>query len=64
MKQAKWLEDQNLSLRYEIPVLKPGSGEVLVRLRQAGISASDLEMVRGYYAFTGVLGHEFVGEVV
>jgi 2-desacetyl-2-hydroxyethyl bacteriochlorophyllide A dehydrogenase len=64
MMQAMWLEDQNLSLRNDIPVPKPGSGEVLVRVRLAGICATDLEMVRGYYAFTGVPGHEFVGEVV
>lgn len=64
MMQAMWLEDQNLSLRNDIPVPNPGSGEVLVRVRLAGICATDLEMVRGYYAFTGVPGHEFVGEVV
>jgi threonine dehydrogenase-like Zn-dependent dehydrogenase len=36
----------------------------LIRLTQAGICSTDLEMTRGYYPFTGVLGHEFVGEVV
>jgi threonine dehydrogenase-like Zn-dependent dehydrogenase len=30
----------------------------------AGICATDLEMVRGYYPFKGIPGHEFVGDVV
>ena len=28
------------------------------------IRATDLELVKGYYPYTGILGHEFVGEVV
>jgi len=46
------------------PEPKPGPGEVLVAVRLAGICATDLEVVRGYMRFTGVLGHEFVGTVV
>jgi 2-desacetyl-2-hydroxyethyl bacteriochlorophyllide A dehydrogenase len=38
--------------------------EALVRVRLSGICGTDLELVRGYYPFTGVLGHEFVGEVI
>jgi len=30
----------------------------------AGVCNTDLELVKGYYPFTGVPGHEFVGEVV
>ena len=60
--QALWLENQTLSLR-DIP--KPGkSGEALIRVRLSGICSTDLELVRGYYPYTGVPGHEFVGEVV
>jgi len=44
------------------PVRLPG--EALVRVRLAGICNTDLELVRGYLSFRGVLGHEFVGEVV
>lgn len=45
------------------PLLAPD--DALVRLRLAGICATDLEMVRGYVPdFVGVLGHEFVGEVI
>ncbi len=47
---------------YPDPV--PPPGEALVRVRLVGICNTDLELVRGYMAFRGVLGHEFVGEVV
>jgi threonine dehydrogenase-like Zn-dependent dehydrogenase len=60
--QSLWLEERSLSLR-EIP-LPQKTGEALLRIRLAGICGTDLEMVRGYYPFTGVPGHEFVAEVV
>ncbi len=41
-----------------------GPGEALVRVRLAGICNTDLEIVRGYMGFRGVLGHELLGEVV
>ena len=60
--RSLWLENQSLSLR-EVP--KPDRpGEALLRIRLSGICGTDLEMLRGYYPFSGVLGHEFVGEVV
>jgi threonine dehydrogenase-like Zn-dependent dehydrogenase len=60
--QSLWLENQTLSLR-DIP--KPDKpGEALIKIRLSGICGTDLELLRGYYPFTGVLGHEFVGEVV
>lgn len=60
--QSLWLENQSLSLR-DIP--KPHKpGEALIRIRLSGICGTDLELLRGYYPFTGVPGHEFVGEVV
>jgi threonine dehydrogenase-like Zn-dependent dehydrogenase len=42
---------------------EPGAGEARVRVRLAGVCNTDLEIVRGYMGFRGVLGHEFVGEV-
>jgi alcohol dehydrogenase len=39
-------------------------GDALIRVRQAGICSTDLEIVKGYMGFAGILGHEFVGEVV
>lgn len=47
---------------YPDPVRAPG--EVIVRLRCAGICDTDLELARGYLGFRGVPGHEFVGEVI
>ncbi len=59
---ALWLEDRRLDLR-SLP--RPeADGEALIRVRLAGICSTDLEMVKGYYPYRGVLGHEFVGEVV
>ena len=48
----------------ERPAPRAGQGEVLVRLRLAGICNTDLELMRGYKDFAGTLGHEFVGEVL
>lgn len=59
-----WLADQKLSYRTDLAQPIPEKGMALIRLIQAGICATDLEMVRGYYPFAGVPGHEFVGEVV
>ncbi len=58
--RAVWLENRALSLR-DVPLPEPPPGEVLVRVRAAGICNTDLELTRGYYPYTGVLGHEFVG---
>lgn len=46
---------------YPEPVLVPG--EAVVRVSLAGICNTDLEIIRGYMGFRGVLGHEFVGVV-
>jgi 2-desacetyl-2-hydroxyethyl bacteriochlorophyllide A dehydrogenase len=43
---------------------KPAPGECLVRVFKAGICSTDLALIGGMYGFCGVLGHEFVGEVV
>lgn len=39
----------------------PRPGEVRVRVLKAGLCETDLQLVRGYMGFHGVLGHEFVG---
>ncbi len=62
--QALWLENQRLSFRRDLPHPLPPAGEALVRVRLAGVCATDLELVRGYYPYTGIPGHEFVGEIV
>lgn len=43
------------------PDSMPRSGEVPVRVLQAGICETDLQLIQGYMGFEGVLGHEFVG---
>lgn len=50
----------------EIPAPSPGEGEVLVRVRAAGICHSDLSMVNGTLTpgYPLILGHEAAGEVV
>jgi threonine dehydrogenase-like Zn-dependent dehydrogenase len=58
-----WLENNQLQLRTDIPIPEPPLGEALVRVLRAGICNTDLELLRGYYPYTGVLGHEFVGLV-
>ncbi len=60
--QAVWLENQRITLRRVPEPTVPG--EALIRIRQAGICGTDLELVKGYYPYTGIPGHEFVGEVV
>lgn len=58
-----WLQDNQLQLRTDIPIPEPPAGEALVRVLSAGVCNTDLELLRGYYPYTGILGHEFVGVV-
>jgi threonine dehydrogenase-like Zn-dependent dehydrogenase len=48
----------------EKTVPRPRPGWALIRVRLAGICNTDIELLRGYHAFRGTPGHEFVGEVV
>jgi alcohol dehydrogenase len=56
--------DNTLTFQPRRPEPPVASGDTLIRVRQAGICATDLEITKGYMGFRGVLGHEFVGEVV
>ena len=60
--KALWLEDNKISLR-DVPQPRK-QNEALIKIRKAGICSTDLELVKGYYPYTGVIGHEFVGHVV
>jgi threonine dehydrogenase-like Zn-dependent dehydrogenase len=60
--KALWLENNQISLQNIPEPNKPE--EALIRIRKAGICSTDLELVKGYYPYIGVLGHEFVGDVV
>jgi threonine dehydrogenase-like Zn-dependent dehydrogenase len=60
--RALWLENRQLRLRDDVPRPMPSPGEALVRVLAAGICNTDIELTRGYYPFTGIPGHEFVGQ--
>ena len=60
--KAVWLENNQIKLADVQQPVRPD--EALIKIRMAGICSTDLELVKGYYPYTGILGHEFVGEVV
>jgi len=47
----------------DVPRPEPDAENALVRVSLAGVCNTDLELVKGYLGFRGVLGHEFVGTV-
>lgn len=49
-------------MRRDLPEPIPAPGEVLLKVRLAGICDTDVQLARGYMGFRGVLGHEFVAE--
>jgi len=59
-----WLESSKIRFRDDLEKPIPRKDEALVKVRMAGICRTDLELLKGYYPFTGVIGHEFVGEIV
>jgi threonine dehydrogenase-like Zn-dependent dehydrogenase len=61
--RALVLLDDGVRLQRNHPQPVPPEGEALIRVLQAGICSTDLELVQGYAGFRGVLGHEFVGQV-
>jgi threonine dehydrogenase-like Zn-dependent dehydrogenase len=61
MKALHW--DGRLELR-NVETPRPHPGEALIRVSLAGICGTDREILKGYSAFRGIIGHEFVGRVV
>ncbi|TAE60418.1 MAG: alcohol dehydrogenase [Nostocales cyanobacterium] len=61
--KALWLENNNLQLKTDLPIPQPPKDEALIKVLRAGICNTDLELIRGYYPYKGILGHEFVGVV-
>jgi threonine dehydrogenase-like Zn-dependent dehydrogenase len=55
--------DGSLSWK-KIPMPRAKNHEVLIKILYSAICNTDLEILKGYMGFTGVPGHEFVGEVV
>jgi alcohol dehydrogenase len=56
--------DQTLTFDPRHPEPGEEEGDTLLKVRQAGICSTDLEIVKGYMNFRGVLGHEFVADCV
>jgi threonine dehydrogenase-like Zn-dependent dehydrogenase len=63
MKALHW-DGQKLTFKVSQPSPEPARDHALVRVRLAGICATDLQIFKGYMGFRGVPGHEFVGETV
>ena len=61
--QALSLVSGQLCYLRNVSLPKPGQGEALIKILIAGICSTDLEIVKGYADYEGILGHEFVGFV-
>lgn len=59
--RAVMLKAGETQYRTDVPQPEPKDGEARVRVLKAGICETDLQLIRGYMGFEGVLGHEFVG---
>ncbi|MBS0263764.1 MAG: alcohol dehydrogenase catalytic domain-containing protein [Planctomycetes bacterium] len=59
--RAVVLDNTGVKFRSDYPNPQPKTGEILVRVLMAGVCETDLQLIRGYMGFQGVLGHEFVG---
>jgi threonine dehydrogenase-like Zn-dependent dehydrogenase len=53
--------DGQVSFTADYPKPIATGDDVLVRVLTAGVCETDLQLVRGYLGYSGVLGHEFVG---
>jgi len=60
---AVHLENRRVVVK-RVPRPRAPEGFAVIRLLCGGICNTDLELQRGYYGFSGIPGHEFVGEVV
>lgn len=63
MMKALYFDRHNLKLS-EVPVPEPRDDEALLKVKYSGICNTDLEILKGYMDFKGILGHEFVGIVL
>jgi len=62
--QGLWLENNTLHYRQDLACPQPSANEALVKVQLAGICATDLALIQGYYPFKGILGHEFYGHII
>jgi threonine dehydrogenase-like Zn-dependent dehydrogenase len=56
--------DGELHLASSYPDPQITGDQALIKVRCAGICNTDIELIKGYMGFSGILGHEFVGEVI
>lgn len=56
-------DNQGVRVIADLPDPSPGPGEAVVRVRLAGVAASDARLVLGDSRFVGIPGHELVGIV-
>jgi alcohol dehydrogenase len=61
--RAVHFQNGRVSVR-DMPKPRLRQGHALIEMRLAGICNTDLELLKGYYGFAGIPGHEFVGEVM
>jgi threonine dehydrogenase-like Zn-dependent dehydrogenase len=59
-----WVDNGRARLRADLPRPVASPGWALVEVLVSGVCGTDLQIMRGYAGFAGVLGHEFVGRVV
>ena len=63
MKMMAAVFDDGLKFVRDYPLADPPGGWARIKVVMAGICKTDLEIMKGYKGFRGVLGHEFVGVV-
>ncbi len=56
-------DGQHPRLHKDFPDPRPSRDECLVEVKLAGVCSTDLQILKGYMGFVGVMGHEFVGVV-
>ena len=60
--KAVFFDGESIKLK-EVSKPIPQKDEALIRLLYSGICNTDLEIIKGYMDYKGILGHEFVGIV-
>lgn len=55
--------NKELKIIENYPMPEPQKGEALIKIITTGICNTDIEIMKGYMGFSGILGHEFVGIV-
>lgn len=53
--------DDTVGVTTSRPAPVPVDDEAIVQVTRAGVCETDLQLIKGYMGFRGVLGHEFVG---